>query len=62
MGQERPQETVEPAEGAAPKARAPQDTSLFAFAKWSALLVAIVLALGFLAAQLLRWLDLDLGR
>lgn len=42
--------------------RPPQDTSLGAYAKWSALMVAIVLGLGFLAAQLLRWLDIDLGR
>ncbi|MBM3992378.1 MAG: hypothetical protein FJ298_15445 [Planctomycetes bacterium] len=42
--------------------RPAQDTSLKAYAKWSALMVAIVLGLGFLAAQLLRWLEIDLGR
>lgn len=50
-----------PSEPAAPP-RPVQDTSLRAYAKWSALMVAIVLGLGFAAAQLLRWLDIDLGR
>ncbi len=62
MGTEQAPDETQPANEAAPKPRAPQDTSLLAFAKWSALMVAIVLALGFLAAQVLRWLDIDLGR
>ena len=48
-------------ESAAPR-RHPEDTSLRAYAKWSAIMVAIVLGFGFFAAQLLRWLDIDLGR
>lgn len=55
------EETPRAPEPVAPP-RPPQDTSLGAYAKWSALMVAIVLGLGFLAAQLLRWLDIDLGR
>ncbi len=45
-----------------PHDTSPQDTSLGAYAKWSALMVAVVLGLGFVAAQVLRWLDIDLGR
>ena len=45
-----------------PQDTSPQDTSLGAYVKWSALMVAVVLGLGFVAAQVLRWLDIDLGR
>lgn len=62
MGTQDSPDDAQPAAEAAPKPRAPQDTSLLAYAKWSALMVAIVLALGFVAAQVLRWLDIDLGR
>jgi hypothetical protein len=51
----RPQDT-------SPQDTSPQDTSLGAYVKWSALMVAVVLGLGFVAAQVLRWLDIDLGR
>jgi hypothetical protein len=56
----RPQDTSP--QDTSPQDTSPQDTSLGAYVKWSALMVAVVLGLGFVAAQVLRWLDIDLGR
>ena len=46
-----------PSEGE-PAPRTPQDTSLMGYFKWSALMVVVVAAFGFLASRVLRWLDL----
>ena len=58
----RAQQPAQQSQGQPAQPRQPQDTSLAAYAKWSALMIAVVLGFGFLAAQLLRWLDIDLGR
>ncbi|MFM7299363.1 MAG: hypothetical protein ACKO4Q_19335 [Planctomycetota bacterium] len=58
----RAEQPAQQPEVQAAQPRRPQDTSLAAYAKWSALMIAVVLGFGFLAAQLLRWLDIDLGR
>lgn len=48
-----------PAPGTHEIARPAQDTSLRAYVKWSAMMVAIVTVVGLLAARLIHWLGLD---
>ena len=45
-------------EGRKAPERAQQDTSLAAYLKWSALMVALVVLIGLIAARVLRWLEL----